>query len=257
MRPINLIPEEDRPDGRRPLRTGPLPYVVVGILALAVIGLTLMVVTNGQILDRKSEVAQLEAEQRSAKAEAESLAPYTQFNTVREQRVTTMTSLADSRFDWPRVMRELSLVLPADVHLSSLSASASPESGEGEGTGMRAAIAGPALEVVGCASSQSSVAGFVGALKEIDGVTRVGVQSSAIGGSTESGSAVASTCAAGKSVAQFQMIVAFDAAPTQIEGESEEEAAAPAPAPEASTETTSGESTESSESSSSGEGGAE
>ncbi len=251
MRPINLIPEEDRPDGRRPLRAGPLAYVLVGILALAVIGVTLMVVTEGQISDRKTEVAQLEAEQRSAKAQAESLAAYTQFHTVREQRVATMMSLANSRFDWPRVMHELSLVLPSDVHLSSLNASASPESSEGDGSGMRAAIAGPALELVGCASSQASVAGFVEALKDIDGVTRVGVQSSAIGGSTESGSAAASTCAAGKSVAQFQMTVAFDAAPGQIESESGEAAVAP----EASAETASSESSESSESSSSEQSG--
>lgn len=249
MRPINLIPEEDRPDGQQPLRTGPLAYVIVGILALAVVGVTLMVVTEGQVSDRKAEVAQLEAEQRSTKAEAESLAAYTQFHNAREQRVETMTSLANSRFDWPRVMHELSLVLPSDVHLSSFSASASPESSEGEGSGMRAAILGPALELVGCASSQSSVAALVGALKDIDGVTRVGVQSSAIGGSTESGSAAASTCAAGKSVAQFQMTVAFDAAPAQVEDEAAEAAAAP----EASTETASSESGESSETSSGGE----
>ena len=29
-----------------------------------------------------------------------------------EQRVATVTSLADSRFDWERVMRELALILP-------------------------------------------------------------------------------------------------------------------------------------------------
>ena len=40
---------------------------------------------------------------------------------------------------------------------------------------MRAAIAGPALELSGCAKGQEAVAGFVTALKDIDGVTRVGV----------------------------------------------------------------------------------
>jgi Tfp pilus assembly protein PilN len=251
MRPINLIPEEDRPGGQRPLRTGPLPYVIVGILALAVIGLTLMVVTEGQISDSKAEVAQLESEEQLAKAEAAKLAPYAQFHSVREERVATMTELANSRFDWPRVMQELALVLPRDIHLTSLNASASAESGEGGSAGMRSAIAGPALELVGCASSQSSVAGFVDALKEIDGVTRVGVPSSAVGGSTESGSAVASTCAAGMSAAQFQIVVGFDAAPAQIEGESAEEAAVAPPA-EASTESSSSESSSSESSSSEG-----
>lgn len=248
MRPVNLIPEEERAGSQRPLRTGPLPYVIVGILALAVIGVTLMVVTEGQISDSKAEVAQLQSEEQAAKAEAEALASYTQFHSVREQRVATMTSLADSRFDWPRVMQELALVLPSDIHLSSLNASASAESGAGGGSQLRPSIPGPALELVGCASSQAAVGGFVDALKDIDGVTRVGVQSSAVGGATESGSAAASTCAAGKSVAQFQMTVAFDAAPVQVEGEPTEAVSAPAE----STETSS---TESSTESSSGEEG--
>jgi Tfp pilus assembly protein PilN len=254
MRPINLIPEEDRPGGQRPLRTGPLAYVVVGILALAVIGMTLMVVTDGEISDRKSEVTQLEAEETAAKVEAQALAAYTQFHDVREQRVATMTGLADSRFDWPRVMRELSLLLPLDVHLSSLEASASQSSGGG-GVSMRASIAGPALELVGCAASQASVGGFVEALKSIDGVTRVGVQSSSIGGSSDSGSAAASTCAAGKTMAQFQMIVGFDAAPAQVEAEAGEGEAAVAP--EATAEAASTESSESAESASGAEGGAQ
>jgi len=233
MRPINLIPEEDRPGGQRPLRTGPLPYVVVGVLALAVIGLALMVVTDGQISDRKAEVTQLQSEEQAAAAEAQALAPYTDFHNVRERRVATMTGLADSRFDWPRVMRELSLVLPLDVHLSSLEASASPAAGGG-GVSMRSAIAGPALELVGCAASQASVGGLVNALKDIDGVTRVGMQSSAVGGSTESGSATASTCGAGEDVAQFQIVVGFDAAPAQVEAEAgETPEAAEAAAPEA------------------------
>ena len=248
MRPVNLIPEEERPGGRRPLRAGPLAYVVVGILALAVIGVTAMVVTESQISERKSEVTQLESEQRQAQAATQSLSAYTAFHSVREQRVTTMTSLADSRFDWPRVMRELALVLPADVHLSSLNASASSAAG-GAGVAARASIAGPALELVGCAGSQGSVAGFVDALKDIDGVTRVGVQSSSVGGSAESGSAAASTCGAGEGIAQFQMVVAFDAAPVPVEGETAE--AALAPEAEASSE---GSSEEESSSSEEGEG---
>lgn len=231
MRPINLIPEQDRPGGRRPLRAGPLAYVVVGVLALAVIGVTAMVVSESQISERKSEITQLETEQREAQAEAQSLSAYTAFHSVREQRVATMTSLADSRFDWPRVLHELALVLPVDVHLSSLNASASAAAGGGAAAS-RASIAGPALELVGCASSQASVAGFVDALKDIDGVTRVGVQNSSVGGAGESGSAAASTCGAGEDVAQFQMVVAFDAAPVPVEGE----AAEFAPAPEASGE---------------------
>jgi Tfp pilus assembly protein PilN len=251
VRPVNLIPEEQRPGSQRPLRAGPLAYVIVGVLAMAVIGVTLVVVTDGQISERKAEVSQLKVEEQKVKAEAQSLAAYTEFHNVREQRVATMASLADSRFNWPRVMHELSLVLPVDVHLSTLTASVSSTASAegGSAIAMRSAIAGPALEMVGCASSQAAVGGFVDALKDIDGVTRVGVQGSAIGGESGSGTAAASTCAAGKDVAQFQMVVAFDAAP--VPEEAGAEAGEVAPAPE-STEAATSESTSSESSTSEG-----
>jgi Tfp pilus assembly protein PilN len=219
MRPVNLIPPEERSGSQRPLRTGPIAYLIVGALALALIGVTALVVTNEQIADRESEVARLEAEQAEVAAQAQALAPYTQFHSVREQRVATVTSLADSRFDWPRVMHELSLVLPPNVWLSSLTGSASSGASPagGSSVSLRGEIPGPALELTGCADSQTAVAGFVQVLKDIDGVTRVGTPSSSLGGADSGGSAAASTCQTGDSVAQFQTVVAFDAAPVPPE----------------------------------------
>jgi Tfp pilus assembly protein PilN len=197
MRPVNLIPAEERPGGRRPLRAGPLAYLVVGALAAAVIALTALVVTEAQ----------------SIEARAQELAPYTQFAAVREQRLETVTGLADSRFDWHRVLNELSLLLPTNIQLTSLAGTASPEVGlsGGAGVGMRSQIAGPALEVAGCGTSQAAVAGFVETLKDIDGVTRVGFQGSSSGGEGEN--ATSATSCAGARSASFQMVAAFDAAP--------------------------------------------
>jgi Tfp pilus assembly protein PilN len=213
MRPVNLIPAEERPGGRRPLRAGPLAYLLVGALAAAVIALTALVVTENQISDRQAEVAQLQAEGQSIEARAQELAPYTQFAAVREQRLETVTGLADSRFDWRRVLNELSLLLPTNIQLTSLAGTASPEVGlsGGAGVGMRSQIAGPALELAGCGTSQTAVAGFVEALKDIDGVTRVGFQGSASDGEGEN--ATSTTGCAGAKSATFQMVAAFDAAP--------------------------------------------
>ena len=170
MRPVNLIPTEQRPGGRKPLRAGPLAYIVIGALAAAVIAITALVVTNDKVSDRKAEVATLESEKVSVEAKAHALASYSQFASVREQRLSTVTELADSRFDWERVLAELSLVLPADVQLTSLTGTVAPgvNVSGGSGIGMRTQIAGPALEMVGCASSQAAVAGFVEALKDIE-----------------------------------------------------------------------------------------
>ncbi len=250
MRPVNLIPSEERSGERRPMRGGPLAYVIVGALAAAVLGVALLTITNNQISDSKAEIATLKNETAVAEARAQALSAYTQFHSLHQQRVATVTSLADSRFDWQRVMRELSLILPGNVWLTNLTGTASPAVAVdgGANISLRSSISGPALEITGCAVSQEAVAGFVQALKEIDGVTRVGLPSSEIGesgGSASSGggSAASGTCQTRKFIAQFQMVVAFDAAPvasTSAEGESE--AVAPVE-PEATTtsETSSGE----------------
>lgn len=241
MRPVNLIPAEQRRGSRKPMKGGPIAYIVVGAMVAALLGVTLLVVTSNQISERKAEVGQLQREQAAVEARANTLAAYTQFHSVREQRVATVASLADSRFDWERVLRELALILPGDVSLDSLTGTAKAGvTPEGATTlPLRASISGPALEMTGCAGSQDSVAGFVQALKDIDGVTRVGVESSAVGG----GSAGASSDSAGTSVscnarastAHFQIVAAFDAAPVPTETAVTAEAA---PAPETESEAT-------------------
>ncbi len=223
------------------MRGGPLAYIVVGALAAAAIGVAVLAVTDNQISDSKAEIAKLEDEKAAVEARAQALDAYTQFHGLREQRIATVTSLADSRFDWQRVMRELAIVLPGDVWLTNLTGTASPSvSVDGSGSvGLRSTIPGPALELNGCASGQDAVAGFVQALKQIDGVTRVGVQSSSLGGESggASGSGGGSSCQTRPFIAQFQMVAAFDAAPVPSEEGSAGEAA-PAPAPEPSGETT-------------------
>jgi Tfp pilus assembly protein PilN len=202
MRAVNLIPPDLRRGDHAPLRTGPLAYIVVGAMAFALLGVTLLVLASNEVSDKKSEAKALQKEDELAKARAESLAPYIQFQLMSEQRVQTVTSLADSRFDWPRVMRELTLVLPGDVTLTSLDASASL-SEEGEAT---KGVLGPSLELEGCTSSQDAVATFITSLKDIDGVTRVGLESS----SSEEGGSGGEGCE-GKT--EFKLVVAFDAAP--------------------------------------------
>src|SRR5688572_17913744 len=188
MRPVNLIPPEDRRGDRAPLRSGPLSYVVVGAL-VAVLGIvTLMVMASNDIAEREAEVEQLEADLETTTAEAERLASFTRFATVRTQREATIASLAQSRFDWERVMRELALIIPEDVTLTDLNGSVVMNA---EGSTAGTEIGAPNLAVAGCASSHSAVAEFVAALEDIDGVTRVGVGRSEAPGeaSSSSGSA--------------------------------------------------------------------
>ncbi|MGN6664758.1 MAG: PilN domain-containing protein [Solirubrobacterales bacterium] len=250
MRPVNLIPPEQRHGSQSPLRTGPLPYLLLGALVALLVGVALLVTTSNEISERKSEIVTLKQEDKAAQKRAEELAPYVQLAQLRQQRTETINSLADSRFDWERVMRELAKILPSDVWLTGLNASASPEAGSGgsessgEGGGasaLRGSIAGPALEISGCADGQDGVAGFVTALKQIDGVTRVGVQASSLppksssAESGEGGGGGGNDCRTRSFIAEFQMVVAFDAAPVPASAEATE-AEATAAAPESSSE---------------------
>jgi Tfp pilus assembly protein PilN len=240
MRPVNLIPPEDRRGDQAPLRTGPLAYILLGALVLALAGVVALVLTGNQVSERKDDLATLKHEDAVAKAKAARLVAYTQFQTLAEARAQTVRELADSRFDWERVLRELALILPSDVTLSELSASATSDdvaggSGGGGGGGLRGAVAGPALELSGCASGQAGVAGFVDALKDIDGVTRVGVESSSVADKNESGRGGSEAeCAGG---AAFSLVVAFDAAPIPAPQGEGEGGAAPESAQKASSET--------------------
>ena len=218
MRPVNLIPGELRRGmgpGRRKTSTG---YIVIGAMAAVLIGMLVLVMTNNQITDRKSQVARLKVEERQAQARAEKLAAFTAFRSTEEARSATVASLAQSRFDWERVMRELSLVLPDNVWLVNLTGSASPgiELDGGASISSRDGIAGPALEIVGCTTTQDDVAEFVSALEDIDGVTRVGVDSSerpeTSGDSGGSGGSD-DDCRTRDFIYQFEIVVAFDEVP--------------------------------------------
>lgn len=223
MRPVNLIPADERRGDEAPLRTGRLVYVLTAGLALLLLGIVVVTLTGKQISDREDQKASLQQELDQASARASSLAAFTTFRAVQESRLATVTSLAQSRFDWSRVLHELSLVLPSDVSLSSITGSVSPDiqmSGGGStgssGSDLRGNIQGPALEISGCAPGQDAVAGFVAALEDIDGVTRVGLESSNIDSASGSGAAASSStdCQAGPRTASFQIVVAFDAVPT-------------------------------------------
>lgn len=225
MRPVNLIPPEERRDGSAKLRGGPLAYIVVVALVALLAGVSLLVVTNNEVSSSEAEITRLKREDHAAEAKAARLTAYTQLRDVHDQRVATVTDLANSRFDWERVVRELALIIPADVWLTNLTGTANPSvSVNGAASiALRDTVPGPALELIGCADGQDAVAGFISDLKDIDGATRVAVQSSELGDLQSEGSSgeegASSECQAKNFLATFQLVVAFDNAPaTAAEG---------------------------------------
>jgi Tfp pilus assembly protein PilN len=234
MRAINLIPSDDQ-GGRFQARAGSLSYVVLGVL-VAILGLvTLMVLTNNRISDSKAEISALEQERDAAQARAESLSAFAEFRSMQEQRTATVVSLAQSRFDWERVLRELALVLPEDIWLIQLEGTVSPDVTltDGADVNIREGVAGPALEIIGCGVSQEAVGGFLAALRDIDGVTRATVakserpelsESSGAEGDQASGD---DDCRTRDFITRFEIVAAFDEVPVPAAAPESADPAAP------------------------------
>lgn len=210
MRPVNLIPPEERSGDRAPLRAGALSYIVVGAFAAILIAAVALVFTQNQITEREGEIAELEVARDAAQQRAEALAPYAQFASLQQQRELTISGLAASRFDWERVLRELALVIPAEVSLNELEATAA---GDASST-TTAGVTGPSLTLSGCAANHEVVASFVAALKDIDGVTRVGLNDSIadVSGDAEGASTGVGACNVSQA-ASFTAVAAFDDVP--------------------------------------------
>jgi Tfp pilus assembly protein PilN len=201
--------------------------VVLGVLAALVIAVAAYVLTSNTVSSRRAEVARATAEATATEQKAAALTPYAQFATLRQTRIATVSSLAASRFDWERVMTDLSKALPDDVWLTSLLGTVMPGVGLAAGGGaastgsLRGAIQSPAIELVGCTVSQSEVSRVMARLRLLHGVTRVSLASSektdagaATGGAASTpaaGGGGSSDCRNGSNrFPQFQVVVFFE-----------------------------------------------
>jgi Tfp pilus assembly protein PilN len=251
MRPVNLIPK----DQRRALGGGGaagLPtYAFLGVLAAAVLVVLGLVITNNQINDRKGKVGELEARASRAEAAAQALAPYGNFARLQEARVATVRALAESRFNWERVIRALSRTIPSDVWLVSFKGTVTPdvqveaEGGEGGTASLRTKTTAPAIELTGCTYDHEAVARMMVRMRNIDGVSEVALakserpesedqsQSTGGGGATDSADTASSDCRTKDSITKFEILVALGNAQVQPVSSAPAGGAAPAPVAQA------------------------
>ena len=170
-----------------------------------------LTLTNRSISENTAKADSLEAQAQVATAKVGNLASYKQFNEVVKTRAAGVKTLAATRIDWADAFEQVSRVVPADVSLTQLVASTAP--GQGGGTvSLRSALTNPALEIVGCAPSQSRVALLMARLRRLQGVQRVSVATSDKGDGTSSTASQADTgdsgsggCQTTDQVPQFQM----------------------------------------------------
>lgn len=213
MRAVNLIPG-DTPRGERPSKAiasdRPIgAYVVLGVLAVALVMAGAWAFTSKQISERRSDLVRVEREAQAAESKASSLKSYTQFAALSKARVDTVGGLLDGRFDWAHSLREVARVVPGDVDLTSLVGTVSPSSTVegGAGASLRSALPVPAVDLIGCAKSQAHVARLLARLRAINGVQRVSLSSSE---KSDSASQDEADCRSTEKMPQFQLTVFYE-----------------------------------------------
>jgi Tfp pilus assembly protein PilN len=199
MKAVNLLPEKHRP--RKPTGgQGRSAHIALGVLGAVLVGVLVYVLTLNSINSSKTQIVEAKAEAIRLEAQANSLGPYGDFAKIKTERVRSVQSLAEGRFDWERLVRELAHVLPADVWLVNASASASGASATSSTTpssGTAVPSAGPTLTVQGCARDQSQVAVTLVRLRELQGATDVSLDHSTRGEDPTGGTATAAPAAGG------------------------------------------------------------
>jgi len=177
MKAVNLIPADERRSSGAGAGIG--SYVLLALLALVVVGGAAFTLVNRDIKDKRKELASVQQRVQAAQNEAEALKAYTAFTAVRQQRSETVRSLATSRFDWAHALREVARTMPKDTWLTSMRATVTPTTTVEGGVAdpLRAAVQSPAIEIVGCTTSQDKVAGVISSLRRADGVQRISLSS--------------------------------------------------------------------------------
>ena len=202
MNAVNLLPEKSRPRKRSGGKNRS-SYVTLGVLGAVFVAMLVYVLTLNSINSSKTETAEATAEAARLEAEANALGAYGDFAKIKTERVKSVQTLAQGRFDWERLVRELAHVLPSDVWLVNASASASPSdaaatpgaagaAGAASGaaadpTGAAPVASGPVLTIQGCARDQSQVAVTLVRLRELQGAEDVSLEHSTQGEDPSSG----------------------------------------------------------------------
>jgi Tfp pilus assembly protein PilN len=200
MKAVNLLPEKHRPR-KSTGGQGRSAHIALGVLGAVLVGVLVYVLTLNSINSSRTQIIEAKAEAIRLEGQANSLGPYGDFAKIKTERVRSVQTLAEGRFDWERLVRELAHVLPAEVWLVNASASASgagsTSSTSAPATGTAVPAAGPSLTVQGCARDQSQVAVTLVRLHELQGATDVSLDHSTRGPDPTGGAATSAPAAGG------------------------------------------------------------
>ena len=167
MHAFNLLPKEEV-RAEKESKQSAIPHVIValaGVLVFAALAAFYLsssaAVTEkaGELDDLRGDLASLQVPEQQPETPNEAA----NIDSERSARTAALSTALADRLAWDRVLRELALVLPADVTLATLDATA-PSPGS---AGAASASAVSSFRVTGTSVSQASVARLLSRLQVI------------------------------------------------------------------------------------------
>jgi Tfp pilus assembly protein PilN len=207
VKAVNLIPTEQRRLRATGKQSGSA-YVLIGVLATLLVMVATYVVIAGNATDRQNKAAAAKAEAKQLEAQAAQSKSFTNFTQIKQTRLVSVSTIAGTRFDWERMMRELARAMPAGSWLQASDATtAGGDAAGGDTAAVAAAPAGPSATLTGCTPKQADVARMLVRLRQMHRVTDVVLNES----STEVGQEGEVTPDSCGSYYQFDVTVSFAA----------------------------------------------
>jgi type IV pilus assembly protein PilN len=177
MNRINLLPPEQRVKASR--ERGLLWAILILVAIVVALGLV-YVWQNSQVSDKQAQLDQLTAETAVVQQQAAALAPYAAIQTERTAMTQTAKGIYDSRVPWSTILQEVSLVIPENVRLQSLTGAvpATMLPGVAVPAAAGTAAAAPDITFTGTTYTHKDVAEFMTRLGLIPQLTNVQLTSS-------------------------------------------------------------------------------
>src|SRR5512141_288385 len=123
MKRINLLPQEERVKASR--ERGLIWAILILVAVVVVLGLV-YVKYNSDVNAKQDELAGIQAETAVVQAQIAELSPYAALQTQRTSMTETAKGIYQSSVPFSILLQELSLVIPENVRLQTLTATVPP-----------------------------------------------------------------------------------------------------------------------------------
>jgi Tfp pilus assembly protein PilN len=182
VRAINLLPRDDARGGRQAQWIVLIP--VAAAVLLTAVSSAAFLSASGKVKSKEAELATLKDELAAIPTpDASKVQTQNALATDKQTRVTALGTALSRRVAWDRIFRELSLVLPEDVWLATLSAKAPVSSSVASAPAPAAtgtSVAATQFTLDGYTYSHAAVARLLSRLSVVPDLVNVQLQQSTL-----------------------------------------------------------------------------